>query len=96
MKATRLTPRGDSIEAPSNIPAPPMAKIDWRMAKWKGSPRFMRAAAAGLAAKDSRTPMTISTATLPSSQRSMVHHHMPTAERSERAKAWWEVMRAPP
>ncbi len=60
----------------------------WRTAKWKGSPRFIRAAAAGLAAKDISTPMKISSATTPSIQRSTVHHHTPSGERSERAKAW--------
>src|SRR5262249_19135665 len=38
-------------------------------------------------------PMAISSAATPSIQRSTVHHHMPSAERSERAKAWaWEEL----
>ena len=49
---------------------------------------FIRAAAAGLAAKAMTTPMAISSATTPSIHLSTVHHHTPIAERSERAKAW--------
>ena len=41
-----------------------------------------------LAAKAITTPMAISRPTIPSIQRSTVHHHMPMGERSERAKAW--------
>ena len=68
--------------------APAPAKTHWRRAKWNGSPRFIRAAAAGLAAKDIRTPRTSNTATAPRSHLSIVHHQTPIGDRSERAKAW--------
>jgi prenyltransferase beta subunit len=47
----------------------------------------LRIAAAGLEAKDSATPIAISSAATPSIHRSTVHHHMPIGVRSERAKA---------
>ena len=88
-------PRTSSIETISRTPAPATAKTHWRRAKWKGSPTFIRAAAAGLAAKDNRMPRPIRTATAPSSQRSVVHHQTPSGERSLRAKAcaWLGLIR---
>ncbi len=58
-----------------------------RSAKWNGSLRCIRIAAAGLEVKDSTTPMAIRIRVEPSSQRSAVHHHTPMDERSERLKA---------
>ena len=48
-KAARRMPRTSSIETPIRIAAPAPANTHWRTAKWKGSPTFIRAAAAGLA-----------------------------------------------
>ena len=48
---------------------------------------FIRAAAAGLAAKAMTTPMAMMIPTTPSIQRSTVHHQTPIGERSERGKA---------
>src|ERR1700754_127499 len=81
-KATRLTPLGDRAEAPSRKPAPITANTHWRTAKWNGSPTFMRAAAAGLEAKDSSTPRVIRMPTTPSRMWSVVHHHRPRRERA--------------
>ncbi len=64
----RLTPLAESMEAASTITAPPAPNIDWRMAKWNGSSRCNRAAAAGLEVKDSTTPVTIRSAVAPSSR----------------------------
>ncbi len=83
----RRTPLASSSDAAIRITVPPQAKMHWRTAKWNGSEMFIRAAAAGLVAKAVSTPMPISAATMPSSQRSMVHHQTPSLERSDRAKA---------
>ena len=85
--AARRMPRTSSIETPTSTPTETTAKTHWRTAKWKGSPMFIRAAAAGLAAKAITTPMAIRMPTTPSIQRSTVHHQTPRAERSDRGKA---------
>ena len=86
-KALRRTPLGDRVETPSMITAPMAANAHWRTAKWNGSPTFIRAAAAGLEAKDNSTPKIIRTAATPSRMWSVVHHQTPRRERSVRAKA---------
>jgi hypothetical protein len=84
----RRTTFTSSIDVPIRITAAAAAKTHCRTAKWKGSPTFIRAAAAGLAANDMATPMKIRIASTPSIQRSTVHHQMPMEVRSAREKAW--------
>jgi hypothetical protein len=55
----RRTTFTSSIDVPIRITAAAAAKTHCRTAKWKGSPTFIRAAAAGLAANDMATPMKI-------------------------------------
>src|SRR5579872_3168365 len=96
--ADRRIARGLIIETTIRITAAKKAKIDWRTAKWNGSPIFIRAAAAGLLPKQSRTPITIRIAVAPSSRWSVVHHQTPSLVRSVRGKAccWSVVIRSRP
>jgi hypothetical protein len=64
-KALRLIVFTSNIETTMRITAAKAANTHWRTAKWNGSPMFIRAAAAGLAAKAMTTPMAINSATAP-------------------------------
>ncbi len=66
--AARRTPLVDSIETASTTQAAPAPKMVWRTAKWNGSDRCIRAAAAGLEVKERITPVTIRRAVAPSSR----------------------------
>ena len=86
-KAERLMPRGDIIETLIRIAVAPIENTHWRTAKWNGSPMFIRAAAAGLEANDSRTPRMMRMPVAPSRRWSTVHHQTPVRVRSVRGKA---------
>src|SRR3990167_11169809 len=85
--AARRIPLGDSIDTVSIITDEALVKKHMRIAKWNWSSMPIRCAAAGLEANDGSMPGVARMAVAPSSQRSVVHHHRPSAVRSVRAKA---------